>query len=77
MTSILSLRRFLSILVMAVSLSLVGLAPVAAARVQAPAHHRRVPSSGTFGDSPLAPLWHVLHSMWAAVGSSMDPLGIH
>lgn len=80
MTFFLSLRRSLLVLVMAAGLCLGSLpASGSAARAQAPAHprHRLVPASRTFGDSPLAPLRHGLHLLWAAVGSSMDPLGIH
>ncbi len=78
MTFILSLRRSLLVLVMAAGLCLGSLpASGSAAHVQAPATPRTVPASRTFEDSPLAHLRHVLHALWAAVGSSMDPLGIH
>jgi hypothetical protein len=83
MTLIFSLRRSLLVLVVAAGLCLgsglvsaASAASAAAAHVQAPARHRTLPSSRT-ADSPLAPLWHVLHSVWEAVGSSMDPLGNH
>ncbi len=80
MMSIPSLRRFL--LISAVVISLGGIAgmvltPAAEAGVHRPAHRLAAvhPTEGT--SSPLAFLWTVLRGAWEAVGSSMDPLGNH
>ena len=73
MKSILSLRRSLWVLVVVAGL---GLAPAVEARVPGSSAHSIVHRSGPSGAS-LAHLWHVLHGLWEAVGSSMDPLGNH
>jgi hypothetical protein len=80
MTSISSLRRSLPILVVAGSLGMglggLGAVPAAEAGVRAfavqPLHASEAPNR-----SPYSALWSVLHGIWEALGSSMDPLGNH
>jgi hypothetical protein len=79
MSFTLSPRRLLLVLAVAASLGL-GLTPPAAARVHASTHPPvavRAYEGAPLFTSPLALLWNVLHGVWAAVGSSMDPLGNH
>jgi hypothetical protein len=80
MTFIFSLRRTLLVLMVATHLCL-GLASVAsaasAASARIPAPHRILRPSAGLTDSPHGLLWHLLHEVWQAVGSSMDPLGNH
>jgi hypothetical protein len=78
MTSIFSLRRSLSILVVVVGFGLMSLAPAAEARLPArPVAPRSASHALHPAPSLLAHLWRKLHRVWEATGSSMDPLGHH
>ena len=77
MRFIFSLRRSLLILVVVAAGLGLGQAPAAEARVHAPAPHRIVRPSEGPTPSGLALLRQVLHGIWEAAGSSMDPLGNH